>query len=100
VIEHSRTAIWSLEARADIEDIWSYYARVAGLNTAAKIIDKIDEVISMIEAHPFAGRTRNELRPGFRSFAANPHVVFYRITDGLPEIIRILDGRRDIDEIF
>ena len=40
------------------------------------------------------------MRPGFRSFAANPHVVFYRVVDGIPQIIRILDGRRDIDEIF
>jgi toxin ParE1/3/4 len=100
VIERARTVVWSPEAREDIDQIWSYYERVTGRNTAAKITDKIREVIATIEAHPFAGRSRDNLRPGFRSLAANPHVVFYRVADGIPEIIRILDGRRDIDEIF
>jgi toxin ParE1/3/4 len=57
-------------------------------------------VIVTIEDHPFAGRTREELRSGFRSLAATPHVVFYRVKNNLPEIIRILDSRRDIEEIF
>jgi hypothetical protein len=26
--------------------------------------------------------------------------VFYRIRSDIPEIVRILDGRRDIDDIF
>jgi toxin ParE1/3/4 len=40
------------------------------------------------------------LRPGFRSLAARPHVVFYRVVNDIPEIIRVLDGRQDIEEIF
>jgi toxin ParE1/3/4 len=93
-------AIWSPEALVDVDEIWNYYERVAGTNTAERIIRKIGEVIATIEDHPFAGRARNELRPGFRSLAATPHVIFYRVTDEIPEIIRILDSRRDIDEIF
>jgi plasmid stabilization system protein ParE len=29
-----------------------------------------------------------------------PHVVFYRVVDDIPEIVRVLDGRQDIDEKF
>jgi toxin ParE1/3/4 len=43
---------------------------------------------------------RNEVRPSLRSMAASPHIVFYRVNDGSAEIIRVLDGRRDLDEIF
>jgi toxin ParE1/3/4 len=96
----SGTAIWSPEAILDLDEIWTYYERVAGRNTAEKIVRQIDEVVTTIEEHPFAGRSRNELRSGFRSFATPPHVVFYRVTNALPEIIRILDSRRDIEEIF
>jgi toxin ParE1/3/4 len=96
----SGTANWSPEAIIDLEEIWTYYERVAGRNTAEKVVRRIGEVITTIEEHPFAGRSRNELRSGFRSFAATPHVVFYRVTNDVPEIIRILDSRRDIDEIF
>jgi len=55
----------------------------------------------MLEEHPLAGRARDELRLGLRSITVRrPHVVFYRITDNDPEIVRVLDGRRDIDRIF
>jgi plasmid stabilization system protein ParE len=46
-------------------------------------------------------RPRDEVRPGLRSVVANPHVVFYRVNaDGLAEVVRVIDGRRDIDAIF
>jgi toxin ParE1/3/4 len=93
-------ALWSPEALADRERIWDYYVGVAGSHTAEKILREIAEVITLIEEHPFAGRARNELRPGLRSFAATPHVVFYRVVDDTPQIVRVLDGRQDIEEKF
>jgi toxin ParE1/3/4 len=95
-----RGAVWSPEAIADIEGIWEYYERVAGRRTAEKIVWDIGDVILTIEDHPLAGRLRAELRPGIRSLAAKPHVVFYRVAKDVPEIVRILDGRRDIEDIF
>jgi len=35
-----------------------------------------------------------------RSIAVRPHVIFYRVQDGSAEIVRVLHGRRDLDEIF
>jgi toxin ParE1/3/4 len=95
-----RTAIWSPEAVADLGAIWSYYERVASRSTAERIVREIDALVATVEAHPYAGRSRDELRPGIRSLAAKPHVLFYRVTSDVPEIMRILDGRQDIDEIF
>jgi toxin ParE1/3/4 len=54
----------------------------------------------MLEEHPLAGRGRDEIRPGLRSALSTPYVIFYRIRDNAPEVVRVLDGRRDIDEIF
>lgn len=93
-------ALWSPEALDDRERIWDYYVRVAGRHTAEKILREIAEVIALLEEHPFAGRARTELRPGLRSFPATPHVVFYRVVNDTPEIVRVLDGRQDIEEKF
>jgi toxin ParE1/3/4 len=93
-------ALWSPEAIADFDDIWSYYDRIAGVRTADKIASEIAKAIALIEQHPFAGRSRNELKLGLRSIAATPHIVFYRVIVDAVEIARILDGRRDIDAIF
>jgi toxin ParE1/3/4 len=72
-----------------------------GANTANDVVRKIAEACELIEEHPYAGRARNEVRPGLRSLAANPHVVFYRVAGrDVVEIVRVIDGRRDIDEIF
>jgi toxin ParE1/3/4 len=84
----------------DHERAWDYYLRAAGRHTAEKVLREIAEVITLIEDHPFARRTRYEVRPGLRSFAATPHVVFYRVVDDAPEIVRVLDGRQDIEERF
>lgn len=92
--------LWSPEALIDLDTIWDYYARVAKPNTADNILREIGKVVALIENHPFAGRSRDEVRTGLRSLAANPHVVFYRVMNDRPEIIRVLDGRQDIDEIF
>jgi toxin ParE1/3/4 len=95
-----RTAVWSPEAINDRERIWDHYAGVAGPHVAVKILLKLADVIALIEERPFAGRGRNEIHPGLRSFAATPHVVFYRVLNDTPEIVRVLDGRQDIEEQF
>lgn len=95
-----RTIHWSPEALADLDSIWTYYATVAGRHTADNIVRDIGEACWLLDRHPFAGRSRNEVRPGLRSVVANPHVIFYRVENDAPQIVRILDGRRDIDAIF
>jgi toxin ParE1/3/4 len=98
--ERRRPALWSSEAISDLDGIWDYYARVAGSNTAGNILREIGKIVALIEDHPFAGRSRDEIRPDLRSIATSPHVVFYRVVNERPEIVRVLDGRQDIDEIF
>jgi len=95
-----RAALWSPEALDDLDHIWDHYARVAGPPTADKLLREIDGVVTTLEEHPLAGRVRDEIRSGLHSFSTSPHVVFYRVVDNRPEIVRVLDGRRDIDDIF
>jgi toxin ParE1/3/4 len=60
----------------------------------------IGKVAALISEHPLSGRAREEIRPGLRSFATGPHIVFYRIEQARPQIVRVLDGRQDIEDIF
>ena len=95
-----RRILWSSEALADLNDIWDYYASVAGPPTADKIVRDIGRACRVLEEHPLAGRARDELRPGIRSIAAHPHVIFYRAPGPVAEIVRVLHGRRDLRRIF
>lgn len=101
--EPRRAVLWSCEALSQLNEIWYYYFRVAGSNEADSMLREIGKVVALIEHHHLAGRCRDEVRAGLRSIASiaiSPHVVFYRLMGGRPQIIRLLDGRRDIDEIF
>jgi toxin ParE1/3/4 len=96
-----RPLTWSPEARADLSEIWNYYVRAAGRGIADKIIRDIGQTCSLLEDHPYGGRARDEVRPGLRSVVARPHVIFYRVVGNEgAEIVRVLDGRQDIEEIF
>lgn len=95
-----RSVIWSPEAETDLADIWSFYREVAGSQMAESRIRLISEACLTLNEHPLIGRAREEVRPGLRSLLVSPHVVFYRVSGGIPQIIRILDGRRDIEDTF
>lgn len=98
--ELKRAVIWSSDALSDLAVIWDYYAEVAGRHTAEKIVREIDAACVVLEHHAFAGRSRSEVRPGLRSVVASPHVIFYRVKNDAAEIVRVLDGRQDIDSHF
>src|SRR3954447_19247165 len=97
---HRLPALWSPEALDDIDSLWDYYSHSAGRPTADKIVREIARVVKTIDDFPFAGRARDEIRAGLRSLTATPQIVFYRLNDDRPEIVRVLDGRQDIEEIF
>jgi toxin ParE1/3/4 len=93
--------IWSPEAIGDLSDIWNYYAAVASPRSADNVIRRIGDAVRLLEDHPYGGRARDEVRRGLRSVAANPHVIFYRLTpNDIAQIVRVIDGRRDIEAIF
>lgn len=97
---HRRPVSWAPEAVDDLSAIWTYYAGAGGVASANAIIGKIRAACRILDEHPLAGRARHGVRPGLRCVVASPHLVFYRVVDNGAEIVRVLDGRRDIDEIF
>jgi toxin ParE1/3/4 len=92
--------VWSPEAERDILDIWNYWAREAAIEVADNLLRAIDKVCTRLQEWPNSGRKRDELVAGLRSVPAPPNVIFYRVRLDTVEIVRVLDGRRDIDAIF
>lgn len=100
MVERRLSVIWSPEALDDIDQLWEYYAEVAGTATADKTLREIGKAVALIEDFPYAGRSRDEIRYGLRSLAAAPQIIFYRLKGDRAEIVRVLDGRQDIEAIF
>lgn len=87
-------------AELDLIDIWHYIATNSTPERADNINADIEKRLDLLASNPLLGRSREELRPNPRSFPAGTHSVFYHPLDDGIEVVRVLDGRRDIPAIF
>jgi len=97
----SRTALTvklTRKARADLSEVWLYIAD-RDRKTADRVLDEIERVCQLIATHPKMGRERPEILPGLRSFGIMSWTIFYRVDADAIEVVRVLHGARDIDEM-
>jgi toxin ParE1/3/4 len=86
-------------ARADLDEIWVYIAQ-DNPEAADKYLRTIVSRFPTLASVPLIGRERPELSPGLRSFVVGRHVIFYRLFGDGVEIVRVLDGARDLPPLF
>ena len=91
----TRIVVWAPRANDDLKRIWRYYARVASLEVADRIVREIAQAAERLGRHPLPGRERNELRMGLRSLLVHPHTLFFRIIGDEAQVARIVHERRD-----
>lgn len=89
----------SEDADSDLLNIHCY---IAERNPAAAVslAHEFEEKLASLSRFPAIGRDRSNLLKGIRSVAAGNYVIFYRIEPERVTIMRVLDGRRDIDSEF
>ena len=86
-------------ARNDLRDIWLYIAR-DNSTAADRLLDRIDKVVSMLGENPDLGERQDHLKVGLRRFVVLHYLIFYEEIEGGIQIVRILHGARDIDDLF
>jgi toxin ParE1/3/4 len=87
-------------AQQDLQEIWDFLSSEAGNDIADQVVLGLQSACDEIAAFPEAGRSREGIRPGLRSFVTRPYVCFYRPGEDGIEVIRILHSARDIDSLF
>lgn len=85
------------QAKADLEDL-AYYVFVEShsLDIADRLIESISERFLLLGTHPRAGRRRDDLRPGLRTFPVGDYLVLYRVEGNDALIQRVVRGSRDL----
>ena len=76
------------------------YIAVDSLTAALGFYDEIDRVLTMIARYPAIGEAVEQLSPGLRRFTLGNYLLFYCHADDKIELIRVLHGARDIDQLF
>lgn len=98
--------IWSNQAREDVLEI---YAMIGFEQPAAaeRYFDRIEAKVDLLKSQPRMGVRRSDVHPSMRMLVEAPYLLLYRTepdTDEGPiqtvEIVRVLDGRRDLSRLF
>ena len=86
----------SASAELDLNGIWQYVvAQSENTEIADKVLDGIGRHLVLLGHTPLAGRRRDDIRPGMRSFAAGSYMIYYRVRNGRALISRIIHGSRE-----
>jgi toxin ParE1/3/4 len=89
------------EAETELDEIWYFIATESGsVDIADRFINSITDRFFRIAAYPYAGRVRDDLRPGLRSFPVGQYLVIYRVVSPDVLILHVAHGRRNLEWLF
>lgn len=83
------------QAESDLEEIYRYIARDNGA-AAERTTAAILKALQVLELFPMAGRPRDELFEGLRSWPVGHCTAFYFIEEGEVGVARILGAGQDV----
>ena len=91
----------SQRAREDFKRIWRY---IAFDNEAAadRLLRAINTKIARLQAFPEIGSPRDDIRSGARSLVHGTYLVLYDYdhASDTVEIVTVVEGMRDLDQLF
>lgn len=89
------------EAEQDLAEATDYLDQKTGNpKYSDELLKDIDYVTKLIAENPTIGRERRELRHGLRSISHGNYVVYWQVTGGTIDIVRVLHHSRDVEQAF
>jgi len=88
----------SPRAQLDLDEIWDYTASRWGLGQAETYTRQLWQDMNAVAAQPTIGRPCPEVRDGYYKYRSGSHVLFFRLSEGGIDVIRILHGRMDFEQ--
>jgi len=86
----------SESARPDLIDIWTTTFETWGLDQADTYLDDIDHSLNGLTENPFVGAECSDIIQGVRRLITGRHVAFYKISDDVIFVIRVLHQSMDM----
>lgn len=89
----------SRQASQDLDTIADYYLTrniEAGENLFQEFTRKCENLVRF----PSLGRSYGHIRPGMRGIPLDSYIIFYQIVNDGVEVLRVVGGRQDLEELF
>ncbi len=87
------------QAEEDLLEIWLYIAEQS-VDAADSLLGLIEEKCSVLAATPLLGAICPEIAPELRYLVVGNYVIYYRVDQNRPTVVRVLHGARDIVTLF
>jgi toxin ParE1/3/4 len=98
--------VWTPQAREDLIEIYIYIG-LDNPSAAERIFDALEARVKLLADNPRLGARRPEIRPSTRMLVEGEYLVLYEThpdsdEDGIDavEIVRIVDGRRNLKNLI
>ena len=89
----------TLKAKADLLDIARYTQKEWGIKQRNAYLTQLDNAFHTLANAPKKGGNCDLIRKGYRKFAIEKHLIFYRLVDSTDiEIVRILHVSMDSEK--
>lgn len=83
-------------ALRDLRSIWTWVAEDSGEDRADQLIDGLAAATDRLVDLPKLGTVKQEFGKAMRCYVVRPYLIFYRSAATGIEIVRVIDGRRDV----
>ena len=90
---------FTARAREDLLDIWLFVAPRNSETVADRVYDGIEQTCQLLREYPQIGWARPEIHADARSLVIDRWLALYRVTENGAQIVRIIDGARDLAAI-
>jgi toxin ParE1/3/4 len=98
--------VWTRQAREDLIEIYTYIG-FDSPPAAERIFDAVQAKAESLVSFPRMGVRRSDIRPPTRMLIEGPYLILYEThpdrDEGIieaVEIVRIVDGRRNLKSLF
>lgn len=98
--------VWTPQAREDLIEIYTYIG-LDNPSAAERIFDAVEAKAELLVDYPRRGVRRPDIRPSTRMLIEGPYLILYETHPDCDEgvidevqIVRIVDGRRNLKNLF
>ena len=92
--------VFTAPAARDLSEIWDFIAR-DDVDAADRVIEEICASVGRLAAMPRMGRLRENLSDEvLRSWPVYSYLIFYRPDTSPLQVVRVVSGYRDLEELF
>ena len=89
----------SVKARIDLRAIADYIARDSR-SAATRMIKRLEREINQLGTQPGIGEQCDYLSPDLRRMSCGVYLLYYKLREDHLEIVRVLHGARDVENLF